>query len=226
MAIGRGTRDMGTQRKLVLEARKWGKPVHGFAMTKINTTLKWVPYDSVDSTSVWMAQKYGSLAIFKNNKWKILTGDQKGLRKNYRKYFTSIGCDYRKIEADDVAEVRKASVIAWRNLAERFQLLKVRREAVYPVGAVGIDDGFSDETEPVILDAKGRSVPLTRDSEGGNTRSVGRNRGTERVPVVETTGTGIPVVQTEVTSTRSRPLARFGVPIEDPNRKRVRPQER
>jgi hypothetical protein len=129
IAIGRDPGPAGLQRKLVLEARSVGKPVHGFGMTRINTTLKIVPYPSVDSTSWLTGQQYGTLYIFRSNKFITLAtaGGGKEKRKLYKSYFKSIGCDPSKVIADDVSEVRKANVIAWRMLADRMEEIKKRK---------------------------------------------------------------------------------------------------
>lgn len=219
LAIGRGTRDIGIQRKLVLEARTAGKPVHGFAMTKFNTTLKTVPYDSVDSTSVWMGQKYGSIYIFMHNKWRVLV--EKPDRRKFRKYFTSIGCNPDLIEKDDVAEVRRANVIAWRNLSERFHTLKERRDNHYGMGDAGIGREEA-KAKPAVNPLATRRIPLSRPLEGGTGKTPPMERG-ETPPIIYT-AEGTPIVPTEVR--KPRPLARFGVPIDDPNRPRARPKER
>lgn len=229
LAIGSGGgTPVGVQRKMVLEAREARKPVHGFAMTKVNTVLKWVPYDSVDSTSVWMGQKYGSLPIFTNNKWKVLDGDHKNDRRQYRKYFTNIGCDYRLIEKDDLTEVRKASVIAWRNLAERFHLLKMRRDSYYKMGAFGVGTEDVGEGEAAAIPVAPHKPPLTREETGDIPVNSTRRTPIERNSEIQVSSLqpNVPIIQAEVAPTRPRPLARFGVPIDDPTRKRARPQER
>ena len=118
--------DAGYIRKLVMLAAREGKPVHGFGCTQIQTTLKHVPFDSVDSSSVWKGQRTGSTFIFRDNRWIVLEGHQKSNRKLYKSYFKNIGCDPTKILSDDVAEVRKANVKAWVALAGRLETIKVQ----------------------------------------------------------------------------------------------------
>ena len=142
LAIGRSSGDAGMHRRLLMEARRWGKPVHGFAMTRINSELKLVPMDSVDSTSWVMGQKYGTTYIFRANKFIVLAKDNggKAKRRLYKGYYKAIGCDPDLIMADDVAEVRKSNIIAWRNLSARFEEMRKRMgqsiHEGWPVGFV------------------------------------------------------------------------------------------
>jgi hypothetical protein len=134
LALGSGDfGDVGQARKLILLAQSYGKPVHGFGMTRINTILKQVPVDSADSTSWVFGQKMGSIYIFQNNTFKVLAKDQKNKRKLYKTYFKNIGCDPKLIIADDIAEVRKANIIAWRVLADRLERLKLQQRQSYGV---------------------------------------------------------------------------------------------
>ncbi len=130
LAVGSGQRDIGLVRKMVMEAHQRNKTVHGFGMTRVNTHLRFIPYDSVDSTSWLMGQKFGTLFVFRNNKFHLVGKDGstgKSARKLYRMHFTRIGVDWRKIEADDIAEVRKANVLAWKHLGARLEEMR-RRE--------------------------------------------------------------------------------------------------
>jgi hypothetical protein len=135
-ATAREILSFGQMRRMVMEAAHMGKPVHGFAMTKLRL-LKVVPFASVDSTSWVMGQKYGTLYVFKNNDFRVMPADQKAKRKLYRGYFKAIGCDPDKVIADDVSEVRKANVIAWRNLSERLEYMqrRLRRLSMEKAGA-------------------------------------------------------------------------------------------
>ena len=213
LAIGRGTKGLGRQRMLVMEAQKWLKPVHGFAMTKFQSTLKMVPYDSVDSSSWVMGQKYGLTYIFMANRWKVLTGDQKRLRVRYRHYFNSIGVNADLIINDDLNELRKSNVIAWRNLSARYHEMKVRRNAelgmrdVMPIddstgeeiGMEELEDMVDHEQEPTVILAPQLRIP----SIPRSTRSiVAPHGGTVRVPL-------------------KRPLAGFHIPIKDPTRRKA-----
>lgn len=135
MCIGSGGETSnGTMRRMVMEAHAQGKPVHGFAMTKLRM-LQSVPFDSVDSTSWVMGQKFGTMYVFKDNRFIVMPSDQKHRRKLYWKHFKAIGCDPAKIIADDVSEVRKANVIAWRNLSARYELMQKRMKRTMMEGA-------------------------------------------------------------------------------------------
>jgi hypothetical protein len=135
LAIGSGSGMDGMLRRMVMEARQRNKTVHGFGMTKVNTSLQKIPYDSVDSTSWLMGQKFGTLFVFQNNKFRLLGKDGsmgKNVRKFYRHHFTRIGIDWRKIEADDTAEVRKANVLAWKHLGDRMiEIRKRQNRTIY-----------------------------------------------------------------------------------------------
>lgn len=133
LALGRCIGPPGLHRRLVMEAHRHGKPVHGFAMTKMQTELKWVPFDSVDSTSWVMGQKYGTTYIFKANKFVVMAKDAGGKdkRRLYRDYYRGIGCDPDLVIADNVAEVRKSNIIAWRNLSARFAEMRKQQNLTY-----------------------------------------------------------------------------------------------
>lgn len=133
MAFGRSSVNNAVRRKLCVTARAVGKTVHGFGFTRLKTALNFVPCDSVDSTSWVLGQKFGTLYVFQGNELIVLNSDKKKDRKRFRKYFVGIGCDPKLIEGDDVAELRKANIIAWRNIAERFHELKKRRNRIIPL---------------------------------------------------------------------------------------------
>ena len=231
LALGRGTTD--DQRWLVMRARAAGKPVHGFALTRFRTTLRSVPYDSVDSSSVWMGQKYGHIYIFNQNKLFTIPPDRKPERKLHAKYWESIGCDPKKIVADDVAEVRKANVVAWRNIAARWQLMKQRRDLHYGMipNSMYTPDELAEVEEGLRVRGLGsegkteltRRSPLTRVMGDviPKSRVVPLQR-TETRPVVTTEGGNI-VVPTVLQPVRPRPLERFSLP---PGSGMRRPKER
>lgn len=142
MAIGSGLPYLGLHRRMIIEAHRWNKAVHGFGMTRFNA-LRFLPYDTVDSTSWLMGQKFGTLFIFKDNEFKLLGKDRgggKAARRLYKLYFKRIGCDPRLIIADDTAEVRKANILAWRRLSDRMEEVAKRQrrtiEAIYPDGVM------------------------------------------------------------------------------------------
>lgn len=201
MAIGRGTKDLGIQRRLVMRARKARKPVHGFAMTKIKTTLEQVPYDSVDSTSVWMGQKYGLTYIFHNRIWKVLTKDEKPLRRLYRRYFDSIGCDPQKIMADDLDEVRKANIRAWVKLAEYYQLEKVKRDKETMLGSEAMGLLTDAMVEQQRIEDQMKLIEQKVVIPGNPLAEM------ERAIEVQKTGPRAPYVS------QRRALAGFGIPI-------------
>ena len=148
LAIGRSGGSLGWMRRLVNEAHDWSKPVHGFGMTRVNTDLRLVPFDSVDSISWVTGQKYGTLFVFQNNKFTIVPrkvnpykaneerrqvkfntrNDAKGHRRIYKSYLRNIGCDPEKVFADDVVETRKANIIAWKNLSSRLTEMRTRQQ--------------------------------------------------------------------------------------------------
>lgn len=198
LAIGRCSGPMNIQRRLVMNAIAKGKTVHGFGCTKVSTFLKVVPFTSVDSTSVWMGQKYGILYVFHHNRWIMVHGDRKKEdRRPYWNYLKSIGCDPQKVLDDDVHEVRKANVIAWRNLAERWEQLRLRREDVFTRRAT---EGFTQPRERAV------------------TVDCGVECGTVRTPRT--------VLAREESVISRRPLARFGVPIDGSafGRKKAQPR--
>lgn len=120
----------GRVRRMVMEAHNWNKTVHGLGMTGVNTALRVIPYDTVDSTSWLMGQKFGTLFVFQNNKFRLIGKDGsmgKRERMLYRSHFKAIGVDWRKIEADDGAEVRRANIIAWRRLSDRLEEMRKRQ---------------------------------------------------------------------------------------------------
>ncbi len=155
MALGRYSGTEGAMRRMVMAAHKEGKPVHGFAMTKIQTTLKRVPFDSCDSTSWVMGQKYGTLYIFRGNKFIVLTAENNGKdrRKLYKRYYAAIGCDAQKIINDDLYEVRKCNVISWRMMAERLEEVAKRQ-------GHNLMEGFGHNPPP---DAHGDPVTIARE---------------------------------------------------------------
>ena len=122
-----GLQSTGLIRRMVNEAHQWNKIVHGFGMTRVNTALKLIPFDSVDSTSWLMAQKFGTIFVFQANKFILLGKDglmKKDRRKMFRKHFERIGVDWEKVESDDVSECRKASILAWRRLSDRLEYIR------------------------------------------------------------------------------------------------------
>lgn len=129
LAFGRASGSEPELRALCMEAYRYNKPVHGFGFTKIRTSLRYtVPCSSVDSTTWLMGQKFGTLFIYQGGKMVNIDLTEKRKRALYREHFRRIGCDADKIIRDDVAEVRKANIIAWRDFAARFHQMRLNRE--------------------------------------------------------------------------------------------------
>jgi hypothetical protein len=120
LALGSDTPD-GIPAKLAV-AHRYDKMVHGFAETKLATTAKYMKYDSVDSTTWLRSTKYGGFFVFQNNKLRVLDHLHKGERKLFSAYYKRNGIDMAKILAEDQGELTKSSLIAWRNLADRYEL--------------------------------------------------------------------------------------------------------
>lgn len=135
IAMGSGDilKNEGMTRRLVLDAAKVGVPVHGFGCTRVNTVLKRVPFDSVDSTTWLLGQRTGVVFLFRANKFSHIEGGFKEDRRLYKRYFRNIGCDVKKVLQDDVDEVRKANVIAWRALGDRLETMKLRGRQTHGV---------------------------------------------------------------------------------------------
>ncbi len=114
----------GKAMQMIGAARRAGKHVHGFGQTRIQTDLKFTRWTSADS-STWLAgDKYGATFVFRGGKLTRLSSfeDKQARarqRKLLRKYFEKIGVDPKRIEADEVEEVRKSSLIAWILFARR-----------------------------------------------------------------------------------------------------------
>ena len=114
-------KSLGLTTRYIAEAHRNGKLIHGFGQTRIQTDLKFMKFDSIDSTSWLRGDKFGATFIFKGGKMIVLnTGMDKAQkyreRKLHSRYFKNIGVDVAKLLSDDVKEVRKSSVIAWRKL--------------------------------------------------------------------------------------------------------------
>jgi len=114
---------LGKTMRLINEAKRAGKFVHGFGQTRIKTDLKFTKYHSIDSSSWVQTERYGGTAIFQRGTLTTLSGagadrdQKKKTRALYTKYYQSLGLDVDKILAEDPQEVRKSTLLAWRNLA-------------------------------------------------------------------------------------------------------------
>lgn len=119
--------------RLIARAHQYNKTVHGYAETKVLTTLRQTPYDTVASATWKSGERYGVTYIFQGQEFKTLTKNQGGkeARKTYRKYFQSIGCDVSKILKDDPIEVRRANIIAWKKLSDRLATIHSVRKTLH-----------------------------------------------------------------------------------------------
>lgn len=162
LAMGSGDfEDVGLSRRLILAAQSLGKPVHGFGLTRINTVLRHLPVDSVDSTSWVYGQKAGTIYIFRANKFFLLPQHKKAERRLYRTYFKNIGCDPKKIMEDDLYEVRKANILAWKMLADRLEHLKRMGKQTH-----GLENGlYTADTGPDAWYGRTQPPPIAKARE-------------------------------------------------------------
>lgn len=147
IAYGSGINDVGMVRCFLNEAQWRGKTVHGFAQTKLRL-LRYAHFDSVDSTSWLSGQRFGTLYVWRGDRFVTLPSTKKNQRRLFRRYFQNIGVDPKLISEDDTHEVRKCNVISWRILSEKLQerirqMELARRgegiaEAVYPTPRQGV----------------------------------------------------------------------------------------
>lgn len=225
LSFGRSSGDDVLRRKMCTTAHQAGKTVHGFGFTKINTSLKHgVEVDSTDSTSWLMGQKYGISYVFENAKWIVLTKDEKRKRAQFRRYYERIGCDYKLIEKDDLAEVRKANVLAWKLLADWFHVRKERRDVVL--------EGWLEHGHLPVLPRSeefvhpGRVVPLERTALDLRGSSARERNALEtviaRAKALPRDGEGGVVLHESAVSRPRGILREFGVGISD-TRAKARP---
>ncbi len=193
----------GIQSRLINRAHYHKKTVHGFAQTKILTTLKYVKFDTIDSTSWKMGERYGQTFIFWRNRWEVLAKHEKEQRRMFKRYFKAIGCDWRLILKDDIEEVRKANIIAWENLSKRLQvihrshvglstLIKSRDgEINYQVGdgyrARALNNPHEDVPTVLVLSGAIDENQTAEGSESGTSASeeeTGKSRRTAGEPII------------------------------------------
>jgi len=107
---------------LIGRAHRWGKWIHGFGITSFKTLLKYLHFDSVDSSSWLQANKYGKTSVFVGNKFHTFDFKRKKERMRYKKtFYERWGLDFSRIWQDDVEETRLGSIIAWREYAEHLE---------------------------------------------------------------------------------------------------------
>ena len=156
--VGFGSDSTTGANAVIAAAHRHGKWVHGFAQTRINTDLKFTNFDSVDSTTWLRADKYGGSCIFKNGKWIVLDHHHKHQRALHRDWYESWGLDFSLIAKDDLYENRKATVIAWRELASSFEAKKMfqtRGKLPYLLDAFVKGKPFTEH--PILMAARMRA---------------------------------------------------------------------
>lgn len=145
----------GNAGQFIAKAHRFGKFVHGFAQTRVKTDMKYTLFDSVDSTTWLRADKYGGTCIFQGGRFITLDHLHKAERRNYREYFKSWGLDWKKIEQDDLAEMRVATIIAWRELANHLEKQwYVRTGGKHPYLYSAAKKGIVFEEHPVVTKRK------------------------------------------------------------------------
>ncbi len=113
----------GKSMQMINQARRAGKLIHGFGQTRISTDMAYTKWHSADSSSWVQTERYGGVCVFKAGKLTVLSGagsdrdKKRKTRELYRRHWNSIGLDAEKIIQEDPQEVRKAVLIAWKNLA-------------------------------------------------------------------------------------------------------------
>lgn len=138
-------------------AHRYGKFIHGFAQTRINTDAKHTPFDSVDSTTWLRADKYGGTCIFRNGKWIVLDHLHKHQRAIYKDWYASWGLDFSLIAKDDLHENRKATITAWRELANSLESKAVfRNRGKLPYLLQMHLDGHVPDEHPMLTALKQR----------------------------------------------------------------------
>ena len=93
-------------------------------------------------------QRFGTLYVWRGDRFVTLPSTKKNQRRLFRRYFQNIGVDPKLISEDDTHEVRKCNIISWRILSEKLQerirqMELARRgegiaEAVYPTPRQGV----------------------------------------------------------------------------------------
>lgn len=127
LAFGSDVDDLGLMARMANMARERGKTIHGLAQTKALVEER-VRLTSVDSTSWSVGNRYGIMYVWAGSKFIKLRAEDRHLRRNYLRYFRRHGIDYKKLQQEDSHELRKANIIAWRLLSEKWQERAKRRE--------------------------------------------------------------------------------------------------
>ncbi len=131
--VGIGSDSVGVNAQVIAKAHRFGKFTHGFAQTSIQTTLRYTPFDAVDSTTWLRADKFGGTNIFHNGKWFVLDHLHKKDRAKFKEFYEKWGIDFKKVMEDDLETLRWANVTAWRELANDFEAKwYIRKQGKYP----------------------------------------------------------------------------------------------
>lgn len=149
--VGYGS-DVGAQfaGPVISDAHRWGKWIHGFGQTGVNTTLRYTAFDSVDSSTWLRGDKYGGTCIYTQSKLIVLDHQHKGDRARYKWYFDQWGLDWKKLAADDLHEVRKSTIIAWRELANALENSATVRGHKHPYLYRLADAGKTPAEHPML----------------------------------------------------------------------------
>lgn len=126
LAIGRDPPADGLMRAYVDKAHQAGKPVHGLAYTKYNTGLKYIPFDTVDSSSWISGQRYGNFYVYKNGQILTMTKANRldSRIRSYRNYIAARGCDPDKVIRGDQRETLLCNIRTWKLVSKRLELLR------------------------------------------------------------------------------------------------------
>lgn len=158
--VGFGSDNTTGANQMIAISHRYGKFVHGFAQTRINTDLKFTNFDSVDSTTWLRADKYGGTNIFRNGKWIVLDHHHKHQRAIYRAWYESWGLDFSLIAKDDLHELRKANIVAWRELANSFEakhMFRTRGKEPYMLEA--FKKGTPYQVHPIVIHEQKNAPP-------------------------------------------------------------------
>lgn len=132
LAIGRSPPMDGLVSVYIDQAHRVGKTVHGLAWTKYNTSLPFLPFDSIDSSTWVSGQKYGNFYIYRNNKILNLTLRNRGaLRiRGERAYIEARGCDPDLIFKGDKWELLTCNIRTWILIAKKLEILRKKQHRV------------------------------------------------------------------------------------------------
>ena len=184
IALGSDPQQAEGAAALINLAHRCGKFIHGFGSSGIRTTLKRRPFDSIDSSTWLRSDKYGGSFLTNDilqevdgevfplllgiGNVKILTHKEKYRREAFRAFYKRWGLDINVIMQDDpwsrqqtvesLHENRKATLIAWRQIARYYEEECRWREPVLWRMAV---DGKMPRVHPYVAAAReGREIKL------------------------------------------------------------------